>query len=937
MTNQNLLSSAELKEEGNKFFKAGEYVEAAKCYSDAISQCEDKNEKLVYYKNRAACYLKLDRYQEAVDDSTKALTISGSDTKALFRRVQSLEKLGQFSDAYVDARRLYKIEPKNKAVQEMCFRLRNIMEMKMFEENSTENRVNSMLKILFDKTSDKDKRQKAGDNLVVLSRDEAGAERIFREGGPAALTDLLEQRDPYVRLSAIRTLSALCNGHQARAIVLLREVGVERMCSCMGSKDATEEMSMATLHLFQSIADSLNSQDKVNLRGTENAMRADYAKDLMAILVSLKNMLADKEVSAQGRDNAVSLIAKNIPRKDLRAGNNGRTMAFLEIGGLQTLLEIASFGFKPDVAPVDITPNTRLNCAVALTKLYDDLGGDAARTVWDEKVRQYLQSLFSSGSMTGNMQAMSVLTCLLQGPFDSGQKALGMKGVLETMVAMTGAEEEIVQIAAIEAIITSTSKQNKATFVVENGATLLKELFKNTKSDGVKIRALVGLCKLGSSHGTDVSMRAFADGSSQKLAKQCRKFLANPAKDFDLRKWAAEGLSYLTLDADVKEDMCRDQEALDALFQLAKSKDKTVMYGVVSCLVNCTNTYDKNDDAVPEMIELAKYAKHHIPEEHDKDKPTYVKYRVKLLVEAGMVNALVALANTDTALLTDTSKELLCRVFLVSVENEENRGLVVAAGGGKCLVPLCTEGTQKGKRCAAQAVARIAITSNPAIAFPGQRSLECVRVLKQLLHPECDSLQNFEALMALTNLAGMDDTHRRRIIREKMLSEVESYMLEDHEYLRRSGTELFCNLCMCQEMVEIMEQESHERVKIFVLLCSEDDEATRKAAAGGLAMLTAKSEKICRKIRETSKSWLENLSIVSLDENLEIQHRGLVIVYNIVSNCKFSAEDIVASNILEILIVMSKDESPAKSKARATAIAALRKLEDDKFIQATGL
>ena len=86
----------------------------------------------------------------------------------------------------------------------------------MFEENSTENRVNTMLKILFDGTSDKEKRIKAADNLVFLSRDEAGAERIFREGGPTALTELLDQDDPYVRLSALRTLSALCNGHQAR-------------------------------------------------------------------------------------------------------------------------------------------------------------------------------------------------------------------------------------------------------------------------------------------------------------------------------------------------------------------------------------------------------------------------------------------------------------------------------------------------------------------------------------------------------------------------------------------------------------------------------------------------------------------------------------------------------------------------------------------------
>ena len=52
------------------------------------------------------------------------------------------------------------------------------------------------------------------------------------------------------------------------------------------------------------------------------------------------------------------------------------------------------------------------------------------------------------------------------------------------------------------------------------------------------------------------------------------------------------------------------------------------------------------------------------------------------------------------------------------------------------------------------------------------------------------------------------------------------------------------------QMVEIMERESHERVKILVLLCAEEDVATRRAAAGALAMLTSKSEKISKKIRD---------------------------------------------------------------------------------------
>lgn len=38
----------------------------------------------------------------------------------------------------------------------------------------------------------------------------------------------------------------------------------------------------------------------------------------------------------------------------------------------------------------------------------------------------------------------------------------------------------------------------------------------------------------------------------------------------DLRKWAAEGLAYLTLDADVKEDLVEDTDALKSVIDLAK-------------------------------------------------------------------------------------------------------------------------------------------------------------------------------------------------------------------------------------------------------------------------------------------------------------------------------------------------------------------------------
>ena len=44
----------------------------------------------------------------------------------------------------------------------------------------------------------------------------------------------------------------------------------------------------------------------------------------------------------------------------------------------------------------------------------------------------------------------------------------------------------------------------------------------------------------------------------------------NAEKDVDIRKWAAEGLAYLTLDADVKDELCNDTKAVNSLLNLAK-------------------------------------------------------------------------------------------------------------------------------------------------------------------------------------------------------------------------------------------------------------------------------------------------------------------------------------------------------------------------------
>lgn len=42
-----------------------------------------------------------------------------------------------------------------------------------------------------------------------------------------------------------------------------------------------------------------------------------------------------------------------------------------------------------------------------------------------------------------------------------------------------------------------------------------------------------------------------------------------------------------------------------------------MLFAIGSTLVNCTNSYDV-EKPDPQMVELAKYAKQHVPEEHPK-------------------------------------------------------------------------------------------------------------------------------------------------------------------------------------------------------------------------------------------------------------------------------------------------------------------------------
>jgi hypothetical protein len=240
----------------------------------------------------------------------------------------------------------------------------------------------------------------------------------------------------------------------------------------------------------------------------------------------------------------------------------------------------------------------------------------------------------------------------------------------------------------------------------------------------------------------------------------------------------------------------------------------------------------------------------------------------------------------------------------------------------KVLLEMATQNaTPPGMIMAGQALARIGITINPEVAFSGQRAAEAVRPVVALLHPECHALQNFEALMALTNLAQMGPTIQSKILKDGGFSKIETFMFEKHELLKRAAVQCVANLTTNPDVIKAFEG-PNDRVKFLVLLCEDEDLDTAHAAAGGLAMLTSVSPKSAEKVMDT-KRWYEILMMLSSSQDKNLQHRGVYVVHNMMHANRELAEKLVETKLLEVMMAIIRPEvddisAEVKSLSRVT-------------------
>lgn len=88
--------ASELFGKANDEFIDENYRKALELYTEAI-QLDDKRDDI--YCNRAQTFLKLEKYQEAVNDASQALKINPNNVKAFFRQGMALFYLGDYTSA----------------------------------------------------------------------------------------------------------------------------------------------------------------------------------------------------------------------------------------------------------------------------------------------------------------------------------------------------------------------------------------------------------------------------------------------------------------------------------------------------------------------------------------------------------------------------------------------------------------------------------------------------------------------------------------------------------------------------------------------------------------------------------------------------------------------------------------------------------------------
>ncbi|PKS10417.1 hypothetical protein jhhlp_002168 [Lomentospora prolificans] len=392
-----------------------------------------------------------------------------------------------------------------------------------------------------------------------------------------------------------------------------------------------------------------------------------------------------------------------------------------------------------------------------------------------------------------------------------------------------------------------------------------------------------------------------ASTTVEELAEKFTAFQLRKDDDHeDLKKakhHSIEGLAYSTLRPTVKERVAHNSDLLTNLVKSLNdvpAKSPTT-YGILSIFVNLTRYRPSLTEEEEKIRQLKAYAnaagKLTQTEDDSLDDNAHVSERCKLVFGAGVTPVLVTHSKDGSA----ASLSLIVSIINSISFTSALRGQLAQQGAVKLLLTAWSNIPAKEARArqmAAQALARILISINPALVFGGNRAIpvtSAIRPLVSILPPDQSSekrdlLPSFESLMALTNLASMDSAEVRGVIIRTAWPQIEDLLLSSNAKVTKAAVELICNLVQDIEGMALYADgtpQAKQRVHILLALADSDDAATRSAAGGAFASLTA-HENVVEAILQRERG-VQVLLKMCQEDSEDLRHRAAFVLRNIVT------------------------------------------------------
>ncbi|KAF9225524.1 ARM repeat-containing protein [Gyrodon lividus] len=575
---------------------------------------------------------------------------------------------------------------------------------------------------------------------------------------------------------------------------------------------------------------------------------------------------------------------------------------------------------------------------------------------------QFFQPLIASNlSEThedGTLAGITFHCALFQVDWQSATQIFKEDGFVELLATLEMCTSLVVSLALARLYAQASSHKACRSLFPDSSITWLRVKSSQTADDALRAVAVVALVKLSHGFASDAAAGGTTSSGSvgcQDLAYAARlkELVMSNKGALTILNEAVEGLAYLSVNPFVKKDLA-NTTFLKPLFSFVPKRkaaadvtnNSTLIYGILLIISNICAHKPRLSQEQQQIAKLRRVAEsgkqtekkgveeHSDPLESERE----VQCRCRIAISSGTLDVLATAAGLES----QGMRTVIGQILLSLAENKENRGEVLKGGGAKTLIriiqsfaPSSPEPPTQEILPAIQALAKLAITASPIQVFgPNEgNTLDAIRPLSQMLHhPSANMLQQFEAIMALTNLASHGTTCAARIANTPhLLDKVELLMLEDHTLIRRASTELICNLISGSENVFERYGGGHEtsgqktrgqlsKSKIQVLLAMSDveDVPTRLAASGALATLT-NSPTACSAIFELQIEHHKALLVlvrlidpsihdgdgVTEGESSELNpdpglvHRGVVCIRNIFLNLQHSPPRVLIEEVKE--------------------------------------